>query len=130
MKALTDTVQGGIYEYYLVKTNQVDYRGSTQYAGLNQVDNMHRNGHTFPCFNSGSQRYNMTTFRTVLRAPMGKMLNIRWVHEPQKLQYGELLRLEAKCIKEKHAVDECGYNIDDDPYAWAAKKQSRRANNE
>lgn len=116
-KKLSDTLTGGIYQYYRTDNSEVVYRGSTEHiedkwgVPLQKVDDWHRKGETF----KGKFRYSWTVFRTALRTPFGEKLEIGWVVQPKEMTREELLDLEGSCIREKKAEGECYLNHDPDP---------------
>ena len=107
-KKLSDTLTGGIYQYYRTDNSEVVYRGSTEHiedkwgVPLQKVDDWHRKGETF----KGKFRYSWTVFRTALRTPFGEKLEIGWVVQPKEKTREELLDLEGSCIREKKAEGE------------------------
>jgi hypothetical protein len=114
-KKLSDTVVGGIYEYYRTDNDEVVYRGSSE-KDLDGLNNFHREGHSYSVFkNNPSWRYSYTVFRSNLRRPLGEKLKCRWVVEPIEMTRHELLSLEGVKIREMIDTGQCYLNHDPDP---------------
>jgi hypothetical protein len=113
-RKLTDIVVGGIYEYYRKDNLEVVYRGSSE-KELEGLDGFHREGHSYKVFKQNGWKYSYTVFRSNLRRAFGKMLECRWVVEPEEMSREALLELEAKMIQEKIEVGQCYLNHDPDP---------------
>jgi hypothetical protein len=118
-KKLTDTLTGGIYEYFFVDNGETVYTGSTEHvedkwgAPLEKVDKWHRVGETFPT----KYPYSWTVFRTNLRDTFGERVDIRWKDEPKEMSREELLTLETKRIKEAKKIGQSYLNHHNDPLA-------------
>ena len=116
-KKLTDTLVGGVYQYCRTDNNEVVYRGSTEHiedkwgVPLQKVDDWHRKGENFKT----KFRYSWTVFRTNLRRPIGKLLEIGWVVEPKEMTREELLTLEGELIQAGIEMCQCYLNHDPDP---------------
>ena len=120
-KALKDLekkeVTGFIYEYVRKDNDEVVYRGSSEHkedqwgSPLEKVDKWHREGHNFKT----KYPYSWTVFRTQLRTPFGKKVEIRYVHDPKEMNKKQLLELERNCIQEMQSVGQCYLNHTSDP---------------
>ena len=107
MSKLKEKVFGGIYEYYRTDNNEVVYRGSAKLTPsrnkdsiFESADDFHRKGETF----NYKYKYSWTVFRSNLRRPIGKKLEMRVVVEPKEMTLEKLLTLEGEWIRK--GIDE------------------------
>ena len=119
-KQLDDVVFGGIYEYFRTDNDEIVYRGSTEHDTVDDVDNYHRNGHTFTVHLPESKggrgwKYSWTVVRSNLRRKFGEKIDIRWLEQPREMTREELLVLERERIQEAQALGQCYLNHSDDP---------------